>query len=70
VTPLIEMAMDYHGQQLNLPLKLENVNATGSVKERTALGLLMSLDRLRSLVPWNRCGGINLGQPGRRPWPD
>jgi N-(2-amino-2-carboxyethyl)-L-glutamate synthase len=50
-TPVTEIEMGYRGRSSRLLLKLEFCNVTGSVKDRTAVGLLSSLDRARPLTP-------------------
>ncbi|MFD8385631.1 pyridoxal-phosphate dependent enzyme [Streptomyces sp. NPDC059679] len=50
-TPVSAVRVAYRGRFHRMLLKHESRNATGSVKDRTALGLLRALDARRSLRP-------------------
>lgn len=53
-TPVATVAIQFAGQTKNLSLKLEARNPTGSIKFRTAVGLLAALDAEAPLVPGTR----------------
>jgi cysteine synthase A len=53
-TPLRALRVHYDGMGHRLWLKLEQHNPTGSIKYRTAVGLLVALDAERPLVPGTR----------------
>ncbi|MFF3553855.1 pyridoxal-phosphate dependent enzyme [Streptomyces tsukubensis] len=50
-TPVTEVDMECRGRVVRVLLKRESHHPTGSVKDRTARGLLVSLDRTRALTP-------------------
>lgn len=50
-TPLVAVAMEHRGRTVHLRLKLEDHNATGSIKDRTAIGLMSSLMAEADLRP-------------------
>jgi cysteine synthase len=51
VTPTSEITVHHRGVSREVALKHESCNPSGSVKHRTATGLLMALDRMRPLEP-------------------
>ena len=53
-TPLRELVVFYEGVQHRIWLKLEHHNPTGSIKYRTAVGLLEALDAAQPIVPGTR----------------
>lgn len=53
-TPLRELVVHCGGSQYSLWLKLEESNPTGSIKYRTAIGLVDALHAARPLVPGTR----------------
>ncbi|WP_066950904.1 pyridoxal-phosphate dependent enzyme [Microtetraspora fusca] len=50
-TPVALLRVSLRGRTHGVLLKLESGNPTGSIKDRTAAGLLMALDRTRPLTP-------------------
>ncbi|MDJ1136002.1 pyridoxal-phosphate dependent enzyme [Streptomyces iconiensis] len=50
-TPISDIAVEYRGRTHELALKHESLNPTGSIKDRTAIGLLVEIDRINPLVP-------------------
>ncbi|MFI6744401.1 pyridoxal-phosphate dependent enzyme [Nonomuraea sp. NPDC050451] len=50
-TPVSAVSVEYRGRSHRMLLKCESYNATGSVKDRTALGLLRDLDAREPLRP-------------------
>ncbi|MFG3256592.1 pyridoxal-phosphate dependent enzyme [Streptomyces sp. NPDC048172] len=50
-TPTSFVVVEYRGRAHELLLKHESLNPTGSIKDRTATGLLLDIDRLKPLVP-------------------
>lgn len=50
-TPTVAAAIEYRGIRNRFLLKLEGANSTGSIKDRTASGLLLMLERERPLTP-------------------
>lgn len=50
-TPISTVVVEYRGRAHELILKHESLNPTGSIKDRTATGLLMDVDRVKPLVP-------------------
>ncbi len=50
-TPVAQLQVRYRGATLLVLLKQESANASGSVKARTAIGLLRSLDAAAPLTP-------------------
>lgn len=50
-TPVSAVRVGYRGRVRKLTVKHESLNPSGSVKDRTAAGLLAALDRIRPLVP-------------------
>ncbi|MEO3855333.1 pyridoxal-phosphate dependent enzyme [Acrocarpospora sp. B8E8] len=50
-TPVVRLDISLRGRAHGVLLKLESGNPTGSIKDRTAAGLLMALDRERPLTP-------------------
>lgn len=50
-TPLLRLNVAHRGRVRRLGLKLEDHGPTGSVKDRSAVGLLRSLHDERPLVP-------------------
>ncbi|GGR90392.1 hypothetical protein GCM10010252_31530 [Streptomyces aureoverticillatus] len=50
-TPISTVVVEYRGRAHELILKHESLNPTGSIKDRTATGLLVDIDRVKPLVP-------------------
>ncbi|MFD2689816.1 pyridoxal-phosphate dependent enzyme [Streptomyces phyllanthi] len=50
-TPTVTAAFEYRGKHCKFLLKLEGENITGSIKDRTASGLILMLERERPLTP-------------------
>lgn len=50
-TPTTSVVVEYRGREHHVRLKHESFNASGSIKDRTAAGLLMTMDRQEPLVP-------------------
>jgi cysteine synthase len=50
-TPTTHVIAEYRGRAHQIQLKHECFNPTGSIKDRTAAGLLMAMDRQAPLVP-------------------
>lgn len=50
-TPTSAIMVEYQGRNHRVLLKDESANPTGSIKDRTAAGLVMALDRQQPLVP-------------------
>lgn len=50
-TPTSSVVVEYRGRAHELVLKHESLNPTGSIKDRTATGLLVEINRVRPLVP-------------------
>ncbi|MFF3411777.1 pyridoxal-phosphate dependent enzyme [Streptomyces sp. NPDC002742] len=68
-TPIVDVQMECQGRRTWLALKLEKYNATGSVKDRTARGLLHSLAndlplRPGTVVVESTSGNLGLGLAG------
>ncbi len=50
-TPVSGVVVEYRGRVHELLIKQESLNPTGSIKDRTATGLLAEIDRKKPLVP-------------------
>ncbi|MFI0479429.1 pyridoxal-phosphate dependent enzyme [Actinomadura sp. 9N215] len=50
-TPTVTAAFEYRGLRREFLLKLEGENVTGSIKDRTAIGLILMLEREKPLTP-------------------
>ncbi|MER7168684.1 pyridoxal-phosphate dependent enzyme [Micromonospora sp. NPDC000207] len=50
-TPTAVLVTEYRGREHHLRLKYESFNPSGSIKDRTAAGLLMVMDRQAPLTP-------------------
>ena len=50
-TPTTDLIAEYRGRAHHVQLKHESANPSGSIKDRTAAGLLMFMDRQTPLVP-------------------